>query len=216
MPAPARSASMRVLLASSNPGKLREYRELAKGSALEINLLPDFAQLPVFEESKPTFAENAAGKAIHYSRFSEEIVLAEDSGLVVPALGGRPGVYSARYAGPGATHEDCIRKLLREMEGRAGNDRQARFVCVTAIAQKGRVLAVVSDFAAGTLTTEPLGVGGFGYDPVFFSPDIGRTFAESSPEEKNRHSHRGKAFRKARDFLSGAWPIAGKSSSPVD
>jgi len=215
MPEPACTATMRVLLASSNPGKLREYRELAKGSALEISLLPDFAELPPFEESAPTFAENAAGKAIHYSRFTGEIVLAEDSGLVVPALGGAPGVHSARYAGPGATHQDCIRKLLREMEGRAGNDRQARFVCVTAMARQERVLAVVSDFAVGILTTEPCGAGGSGYDPVFFIPEIGRTYAEASPEEKNRHSHRGKAFRKARDFLIGAWPIAGKSPAPA-
>jgi len=215
MPVAARTAPMRILLASSNPGKLREYRELAEGSALDISLLPGFAQLPAFEEAAPTFAENAVGKAIHYSRFTGEIVLTEDSGLVVPALGGAPGIHSARYAGPDGTHEDCIRKLLREMEGLKGNERRARFVCVTAIARRERVMAVVSDFANGLITTEPHGVGGFGYDPVFFVPQIGRTFAEASPEEKNQHSHRGKAFRKARDFLSGAWPIAGKSPAPT-
>ena len=215
MVASTRTAPMRVLLASSNPGKLREYRELAEGSPLEISLLPDFAQLPPFEESAPTFAENAAGKAIHYSRFSGEIVLAEDSGLVVPALGGAPGVHSARYAGPGATRQDCIRKLLREMEGKTGNDRQARFVCITAIARRERVLAVVSDFAEGIITAEPHGTGGFGYDPVFFVPEFGHTYAEAPPDEKNQHSHRGKAFRKASDFLIGVWPIAGKSPAPT-
>ena len=197
---------MRILVASSNAGKLREYRALAAGSVLDISLLPNFSEIPPFEESAPTFAENAAGKALHYGRFTREIVLAEDSGLVVPALSGAPGVLSARYAGPQATAEDCVRKLLREMERRAGDERRARFVCVTAIARQGRVLAVVSDFSAGLLTTEPRGTAGFGYDPVFLIPEIARTYAEASPEEKNRHSHRGKAFRKLRELLSGTWP----------
>jgi len=193
-------------VASSNAGKLREYRALAAGSVPDLSLLPNFSEIPPFEESAPTFAENAAGKALHYGRFTGEIVLAEDSGLVVPALGGAPGVLSARYAGPHATDEDCVRKLLREMEGRTGDQRRARFVCVTAIARQGRVLAVVSDFSAGILTTEPRGTAGFGYDPVFLIPEIARTYAEASPEEKNRHSHRGKAFCKVRDLLAGTWP----------
>src|SRR6202142_2430327 len=117
---------VRVLLASSNPGKLREYRELAAGTALEIDLLPDFQKFPSFGESAPTFAENSAGKALHYSRFTGEVVLADDSGLVVPALGGEPGVRSARYAGPGASDADRVEKLLREMPGKAGMERRAR------------------------------------------------------------------------------------------
>jgi XTP/dITP diphosphohydrolase len=197
-----RLAPIRILLASSNPGKLREYRELARGSALELDLLPNFRELPPFEESAPTFAENGAGKALHYSRFTGEMVLAEDSGLVVPALGGAPGVHSARYAGPNATDADCIRKLLRAMEGKAGDERRARFVCVTAVARRGRALAVVSDFVEGILTEAPRGANGFGYDPVFLLSDLGRTSAEASPEEKNRRSHRGKAFRKVRDLLT--------------
>lgn len=197
---------MRILVASSNAGKLREYRALAAGSLLDLGFLPNFGELPPFAESAPTFAENAAGKALHYARFTGEIVLAEDSGLVVPALGGAPGVLSARYAGPQATAEDCVRKLLREMEGRTGDQRRARFVCVTAIARQGRLLAVVSDYSAGILTTEPRGTAGFGYDPVFLIPEIARTYAEASPEEKNRHSHRGKAFCKVRELLSGTWP----------
>ena len=193
-------------MASSNAGKLREYRALAAGSVLDLDLLPNFSEIPPFEESAPTFAENAAGKALHYGRFTGEIVLAEDSGLVVPALGGAPGVLSARYAGPQATAEDCVRKLLREMEGRAGDQRRARFVCIAAMAQQGRVLAVVSDFSAGIVTTEPRGTAGFGYDPVFLIPEIARTYAQASLEEKNRHSHRAKAFRKVRELLSGRWP----------
>jgi len=206
--APGQATPVRILVASSNPGKLREYRELAEGSTLDIAFLPNFREIPPFEESAPTFAENAAGKALHYSRFTGEIVLAEDSGLVVPALGGAPGVLSARYAGPHATGEDCVRKLLRDMEGRAGDQRRARFVCVTALARQGHVLAVVSDFSAGILAVEPRGTAGFGYDPIFLITQIGRTYAEASSEEKNRHSHRGKAFRKVRELLAGRWPDA--------
>jgi XTP/dITP diphosphohydrolase len=196
-------AHSRVLLASSNPGKLREYRELARGSAFEVDLIPNFREVPQFQESAPTFAENSAGKALHYSRFSTELILSDDSGLVVPALGGRPGVHSARYAGPNATDADRVRKLLREMEGKQGDDRRARFVCVAAIALRSGILAVVSDFLEGVIQNEPCGTGGFGYDPIFLVPDLGRTFAQTSPQEKNRLSHRGKAFRKVLELLIG-------------
>jgi XTP/dITP diphosphohydrolase len=201
-------APIRLLLASSNAGKLREYQELA-GSRVRIEPLPNFADLPAFDESAPTFAENTAGKALHYSRHTREIVLADDSGLVVPALGGAPGVYSARYAGPGATDADRYRKLLREMEAAEGEERRARFVCVIAIARQGRALAIVSDRAEGLLAREPRGTNGFGYDPIFFFPGLARTYAELSAEEKNQYSHRGKAFRKAATFLQN--PQAGIS-----
>lgn len=148
---------LRILVASSNSGKLREYRELAAGSALEIELIPNFRELPPFEESAPTFAENGAGKALHYSRFTGEIVLADDSGLVVPALGGTPGVRSARYAGPDASDADNVRKLMGEMQGNVGDERRARFVCVAAIARQDRVIAVVSDFVEGVLANAPRG-----------------------------------------------------------
>lgn len=187
---------MKLFLASSNPGKLREYRALAGTSSIELELIPNFGALPNFDESAPTFAENSAGKAQHYSRFVQGIILADDSGLVVPALGGAPGVHSARYAGPNASDADRVQKLLREMQGKVGDERRARFVCVAAIAQKGRVLAVVSDLAQGVITTEPRGTDGFGYDPVFYFQDLRRTYAETTREEKNRYSHRGKAFRK--------------------
>lgn len=197
-----RASAIRLLLASSNAGKLREYRELAQDSPLELDLLPDFRELVEFEETAPTFAENALGKALYYGRFTDELLMAEDSGLVVPALDGAPGVYSARYAGPEGTDADCVQKLLRAMEGKTGTERRARFVCVTALAQGGRALAVVSDFVAGVITGEPRGSGGFGYDPVFLLPTIGRTSAEISQDEKNRLSHRGRAFRKMRDILT--------------
>lgn len=199
MPAP-----IRVFLATSNPGKLREYSLLASEFNVELALLLNIREIPPFEESAPTFAENAAGKAQHYSKFSSGIVLADDSGLVVQALGGAPGVHSARYAGPNATDGDRVRKLLREMEGKVGEERRARFVCVTAVAQQGRVTAIVSDFAEGILTEEPRGTDGFGYDPIFFFEKFGCTYAETTREIKNRHSHRGKAFLKALDVLGSS------------
>jgi non-canonical purine NTP pyrophosphatase (RdgB/HAM1 family) len=193
---------VKLFLASSNPGKLREYRELAGHASLDLELLPNFAAIPVFEETASTFAENSAGKALYYSRFCDGTVLADDSGLVVPALGGAPGVYSARYAGPNATDTDCIRKLLNEMKGKSGEDRRARFVCVTTIANQGRALAVVSDSAEGSIATLPSGDGGFGYDPVFYYESLGRTYAEISPAQKNSYSHRGKSLRKILYVLS--------------
>jgi XTP/dITP diphosphohydrolase len=192
-----------VLLASSNAGKLREYRELTHGVALELDLLPDFRNLPLFEESAPTFAENAAGKALHYSRFTDSTVLSDDSGLVVPALVGAPGVHSARYAGPGASDADCVGKLLREMRETHGDERHARFVCSIALARRGRVLAVVSDFVDGHISSEPRGTGGFGYDPIFVLPALARTFAELPSEQKNQYSHRGRAFAKIRELILG-------------
>jgi XTP/dITP diphosphohydrolase len=200
---PAPSNPVRVFAASSNPGKLREYRALAEpaGAAVDLAFLPGFDSLPEFEEIWPTFAENAAGKALHYSRFAPAIVIADDSGLVVPALGGAPGVLSARYAGPGASDADRIRKLLGEMRGKIGEERQARFVCVVAVAESGRMRGLFSASAEGILLEEPRGQDGFGYDPIFFFPSLGKSYAEISREEKNLYSHRGKAFRKALDFL---------------
>lgn len=195
-------AALKLVLASSNPGKRREYIELAWERDIEMAFLPNFHELPAFDESFSTFAENAAGKALHYSRLTNEAVLADDSGLVVAVLDGAPGVHSARYAGPKANDQDRYNKLLREMDGREGWDRRARFVCVTTVAREGRVLAVTSDSAEGFLLKEPRGVGGFGYDPIFFLPEPGCTFAEATREQKNRLSHRGKAFRKSLALLA--------------
>jgi len=199
-------APAKLFLASSNPGKLAEYRELAMGSAdsltVELALLPGFDVLPAFEENAPTFAENAAGKALHYSRHCDGLVFADDSGLVAPALGGAPGVHSARYAGPQATNSQRIEKLLREMRGKTGAERAAYFVCATALAERGRALAIVTDRVDGEILEAPRGSGGFGYDPVFYFPALGKTFAEIPAEEKNQRSHRGKAFRRLLAALS--------------
>ncbi len=199
-------AHVKLFLASSNPGKLAEFRALAAASAppvtVELALLPDAESLPAFEESAPTFAENAAGKALHYSRLQEGLVFADDSGLAVPALGGAPGVHSARYAGADATNSQRIEKLLGELRGKTGEERSAHFVCAIALAKRGRAVAIVTDRADGQVLEAPRGSGGFGYDPVFYFPAARETFAELSAEEKNRHSHRGKAFRKLLAVLS--------------
>jgi XTP/dITP diphosphohydrolase len=201
---PAQGKPISLLVASSNEGKLREYRALAAstGTSVDLALLANFSALPQFEEAADTFAENAAGKALHYSRLSDGLVMADDSGLVVPALGGAPGVRSARYAGPGASDADRICKLLEEMRGK--KERGARFVCVVALAERGEARGVFSALAEGELLDAPRGEGGFGYDPIFLFPPMGKTFAELSHEEKNLHSHRGKAFRRALDFLMSA------------
>jgi XTP/dITP diphosphohydrolase len=193
-------AHAKLFLASSNPGKLAEYRALANSSAfsfpVELALLPDFDALPSFEENAPTFAENAAGKALHYSRHRGGLIFADDSGLVVPALGGAPGVHSARYAGPLATNAQKIEKLLGEMRGKAGSERNAYFVCAIALAERGLAKAIVTDRVDGEILETPRGTGGFGYDPVFYFAALEKTFAEIPAEEKNQRSHRGKAFRR--------------------
>jgi XTP/dITP diphosphohydrolase len=196
----------RLFLASSNPGKLREYQVLAatflESVQVELDLLPQFETIPEFEENAPTFAENAAGKALYYSWHSDGAVFADDSGLVVPALGGAPGVHSARYAGLDAPNSERIEKLLCELRGKTEAERSAQFVCAIALAKQGRALAIVSDRVKGEILETPRGTGGFGYDPVFYFPALKKTFAELSPEEKNQHSHRGKAFRKLLAHLS--------------
>jgi XTP/dITP diphosphohydrolase len=195
-------AHAKLFLASSNPGKLAEYRALAAATslAIELALLPDFDALPAFEENAPTFAENAAGKALHYSRHRNGLVFADDSGLGVPSLGGAPGVHSARYAGPQATNSQRIEKLLRELRGRT--ERAAHFVCAIALAERGRAMAIVTDRVDGEILEAPRGSGGFGYDPVFYFPALQKTFAEIPAEEKNLRSHRGKAFRRLLAALS--------------
>jgi XTP/dITP diphosphohydrolase len=196
----------RLILASSNPGKLREFQVLAAGHALEMDLLPGFATVPEFPEDAPTFAENAAGKALYYSKYSDEDVFADDSGLVVPALGGTPGVLSARYAGSGASSEDRNGKVLNELRGKKGSERGAYFVCVIALARRGRCEAVVSAKADGEILEAPRGGGGFGYDPIFFYPALGKSFAELTANEKNMHSHRGRAFRRLMEALERETP----------
>ncbi len=174
---------------------------MAVGHTLDLELLPNFAALPEFVETAPTFAENSAGKALYYSRHCDDKVFADDSGLVVSALDGAPGVLSARYAGAGASDKERNAKLLRELRGKTGAERAARFVCIITVALRGRARVVVSGEVNGFIVEEARGAGGFGYDPVFYFPELQRTFAELTAEEKNIHSHRGKAFRRMMEAL---------------
>jgi XTP/dITP diphosphohydrolase len=192
-------------LASSNPGKLKEFLAIANVAAagLTLELLRGFSELPIYPEEAPTFAENAVGKALHAATIADAAVCADDSGLVVPSLGGEPGVRSARYAGEVATGAENIAKLLEALRGKTGQDRNAYFVCVLAVARPGRAVAVITNRVDGKILEAPRGSGGFGYDPVFFFPPLGKTFAELSSDEKNLHSHRGKAFRRLLDVLPG-------------
>ncbi len=193
----------RVLIATSSTGKLRDFAGAAAVLGIEVATLPGFASLPGVEEDGATFEANARKKAEHYSRpAAGELVLADDSGLEVEALNGAPGVRSARYASDAGEAQSASRdaannaRLLRELESIPEERRAARFVCVIAAARDGRLLASFRGEAQGTILREPRGGGGFGYDPLFFAPGLGKTFAELSAEEKAAVSHRGQAFRK--------------------
>jgi XTP/dITP diphosphohydrolase len=199
-----------IVIATRNRGKLREFRNLLlplKGDAIS---LPDLSLDVEIEESGGTFAENAQIKAIGYSRLTSFPVLADDSGLEVEALGGAPGIHSARYAGPGASDSDRIRKLLKELE-KAGCGREARFVCALALALDGILLLESQGECRGTIISEPRGSNGFGYDPVFLFPKLGKTFAELSESEKNQHSHRSRAVASLLQKLQRA-PIVNRKS----
>jgi XTP/dITP diphosphohydrolase len=199
------TAAKKLYLASSNPGKLKEFSAITAEihSAMELALLPGFSELATFPEDAPTFAENAVGKALHAANISEEAVCADDSGLVVPALGGEPGVRSARYAGPNATGAQNNEKLLEALRGKTGKEREAYFVCALVVARKENVLAVITNRVDGMILEAPRGSGGFGYDPVFFFPPLNKSFAEISGAEKNLYSHRGKALRRLLEVLPG-------------
>lgn len=189
-----------LLLATRNPGKKREMELfLAGGIGLRLLSLADAPDSGDIEETGRTFAENARLKADHYSRVTGLDTLGDDSGLEVAALGGRPGVLSARYAGPGAGDEARIAKLLDEM--RDVTDRRARFVSAVCLSRGGVALAQFVGTVEGRILSGKRGGGGFGYDPLFFYPPLGSTFAELPLEEKNRISHRARALEQVREFI---------------
>lgn len=183
-----------VAVATRNDGKLQDFRTLLSPTGWAIRSLRDLAIETEHEESGRTFEENARLKALAYSSETELPVLADDSGLEVSVLGGKPGIHSARYAGPGASDADRIHKLLRELD-RFPNERDACFVCALALAQDGIILEEVRGECAGRIEFEPRGTHGFGYDPIFLFPELGKTYAELNETEKNRHSHRAHAVR---------------------
>lgn len=203
-PGPASQASKVLYLASSNPGKLREFREAAVGCGWQVEPIPGMDTLPACIEDGETFEENARKKAVHYTRHCPGLVFADDSGLCVPALGGAPGVYSARFAGPEATDAQNNQKLLNELTGARGGDRAAYYVCIiaVAVAREGDAVKTLEGRVEGQILEAPRGEGGFGYDPLFLYEPLRMTFAEISAEEKFAVSHRGQAFRKLLDYLA--------------
>ena len=203
---------MRILIATSNPGKLRDFAGAATPLGIEIEPLPNFDSIPAVVEDGLTFEANARKKAEFYSPFAPgEIVLADDSGLEVDALGGAPGVHSARYAADqphlvenNTDDQANNARLIRELRRVLSHQRTGRFVCVIAAAQDGHTLAVFRGQAEGLLLDVPRGSNGFGYDPLFYFPPIQKTFAELTPEEKAQYSHRGKAFHEFLGWISSA------------
>lgn len=186
---------MKLYCATSNPGKLREFR-LAAGPDWELEALTGVQPC---DETGSTFAENAIEKAVYYSRHAPGLLFAEDSGLEVNALGGAPGIRSARFAGEDATAEENNRLLLERLRGVA--DRSARYVCAIALADAGRPLATFRGEVEGRIIDESRGTNGFGYDPYFFYQPLGLTFAQASPEQKLRVSHRGRGIVKMLAWL---------------
>lgn len=211
----------RILIATSNPGKLRDFAGAALRHGVEITGIPDFSSLPTVVEDGLTFEANARKKAEAYSRYVPgKTVVADDSGLEIDALNGAPGVHSARYAAPDlhnkqpheavANTDDAANnaRVLRELKSVPAAKRTGRFVCALAAARDGRTLATFRRTAEGIILDAPRGTNGFGYDPLFYFPQIQKTFAELNAEEKSKFSHRGAAFR---EFL--AWCEAGGDRS---
>jgi XTP/dITP diphosphohydrolase len=190
-----------LLIATNNAGKVAEFRQLLDGCGWEL-VTPAEAGLDLYvEESGQTYSENATLKAEAYSRASGLVALADDSGLEVDALGGRPGVHSARYAGPDKTDEERVEALLEEMRDVPDDQRTARFRAVIAIATPEGVVELTEGTVKGRIAREPRGRNGFGYDPIFLLPERGLTTAELPSDEKHAVSHRGAAARTARAVL---------------
>lgn len=188
-----------IVLATRNAHKVREFREMLRGYSIELRSLDDFGPIPEAVEDGETFDDNAYKKALHTAKILGLPAIADDSGLAVAALGGRPGVYSARYAGTDATDDDNCQKLLQEMAGET--NRKASFHCVISIAVPSGPALTYEGSCDGVLLTEKRGSSGFGYDPLFYFEEFGKTFAELTMEEKNRVSHRGKALAEFREEL---------------
>jgi XTP/dITP diphosphohydrolase len=204
----------RILIATSNPGKLRDFAGAAAVHGIEIAGIPNFSFLPLVVEDGLTFEHNACKKAEEYSAYAPgEIVLADDSGLEVDALNGAPGVHSARYAADephlaDANTDDELNnaRVLRELNGISPEKRTGRFVCVLAAARDRKTLAAFRGTAEGVILDAPRGANGFGYDPLFYFPEIEKTFAELSAEEKSKYSHRGAAFRQFLNWCAQQFP----------
>ena len=191
----------RIVLASKNMGKLREIQSLLKGKA-DLVGLNEFPEIPEIVEDGNTFFENALKKAQYVSEKTGEISLADDSGLEIDILNGKPGIYSARYSGPNATDQTNIEKILIELEGIGAADRKARFRCVLVLYYPEGRYDTFDGTLEGMITETPKGAQGFGYDPIFFVPGFEKTVAEMPLELKNQISHRAQALKKLMEKLS--------------
>jgi XTP/dITP diphosphohydrolase len=191
-----------VVIATRNPGKLREIKDILAPFGWKILFLQDFPGIPEVLEDGATFAENAGKKAREIARQTGRITIADDSGLVVDALQGRPGVFSSRYAGENASDRERCQKLLAEMSGVPEEKREAAFVCAIAVATPQGKTETVEGECRGKIALAPRGKQGFGYDPIFFLPDLAKTMAELPPEVKNRISHRARALEKLKEVLA--------------
>ncbi|MEK4885581.1 XTP/dITP diphosphatase [Bacillus sp. FSL W8-0223] len=190
-----------VVIATKNKGKALEFEQMFQPFQIQVKTLLDLPEFPEIEETGATFEENAIIKAESVMKETKAMVMADDSGLVIDALDGRPGVYSARYAGPEKDDEANIQKVLRELEGVPLSKRTARFYCALALAIPGRETITVNGTCEGFITFEKKGTNGFGYDPIFFVQGYERTMAELLPNEKNKISHRAEALAKMRTIL---------------
>ena len=198
-----------LLIATTNPGKLREISSILDGLPIRLRTLADFPGVAIADETGSTFAENARQKALHYAALTGLKTMAEDSGFVVDALNGEPGIYSARYLREDATYQERFDDIYR----RVGLSRpQAHFICALAVAENGIVVFETTATVDGLLADSPAGPNGFGYDPVFYYPPYSRTFGEVSDDEKTAVSHRGQAMRAFRAYLAAglhpatSWP----------
>ena len=195
-----------VLLATTNLHKLEEYRAIFSDLSLKLVSLNDIHLAVEVDETGSTFAENAELKARTYAQMSHMLTLADDSGLEIDALNGIPGVYSARYLGSETSYEERFRVILERMKDLPPEKRSARFCCVIALADPSGTIRSVEGVVEGVIADYPRGSHGFGYDPIFLLPELGKTFAELEPEYKNRISHRARAARLARKLLED-WPV---------
>ena len=193
----------KILLGSKNKGKIQEFQEAFQDSQIEILSLNDFSDCPDAPETGNSFEENASQKALFYQEFTGLPSLADDSGIEVDALGGAPGIYSARYAGEPANDSANNQKLLENLEGIPSEKRTGRFVCVLALAKNGQIVQLSRGTAEGIVLEAPQGENGFGYDPLFFVPNLKKTMAELSITEKRQISHRGEALRKFVAWFKG-------------
>ncbi len=196
---------IKIIIATRNPGKIAEIQSIINSSGqkdkIEINTLASYPGIPDIIEDGRTFSENASKKAQTVARFTGHIAVADDSGLEVDALGGAPGVYSARFAGEGATDPENIKKLLELLKGTPSEKRGARFVCVIAVATPSGDVRLAEGDCRGFIAEEGRGTSGFGYDPVFVVPEYGKTFAELGNDIKNKISHRAVALGKLSNIL---------------